>query len=81
MAKIVLRRQQLAKFRRLVPGLDVDQELARRMGMDPGQVSRVLRGASPGPKFIAGILDVFGIEFFQDLFAVVPDDDGNGEAA
>jgi len=80
-AKLILRRDQLAKLRKLVPGLDTDAALAERMGMTGGQVSRVLRGGTPGPRFIAGLLDVFGIEFFQDLFAVVPDDNGNGEAA
>ena len=80
-AQIVLRTDQLAKLRKLAPDLRTDQELARRMNMDQGQVSRVLRGAAPGARFIAGILDVFGIEFFQDLFAVIPDDDGNGAAA
>lgn len=78
-AKLVLRRDRLAQFRKL-KGITTDADLAERIGVNAGQVSRVLKGKSaPGPRFIAGILDVFGIEFFADLFAVEPDD--NGEAA
>jgi transcriptional regulator with XRE-family HTH domain len=82
-AKIVLRRDQLAKLRKLKNGgLNTDAAFAEAIGVNPGQVSRVLRGDSaPGAKFIAGVLDVFGVEFFTDLFAVVPDDANDGAAA
>jgi len=78
MAKIGLRRDQLAKFRRIArDGLEVDAEFAKRIGVNPGQVSRVLKGKSaPGTRFIAGCLELFGIECFADLFQVVPDDTG-----
>lgn len=81
MARISLRRDQLTKFRRIAGhGLDIDATFARRIGMDPGQVSRILRGAPVGTKFIAGCLEVFGIECFGDLFSVEPEPD-KGAAA
>lgn len=70
MATLTLKRDQLAKFRTLRDDLKTDAELARRMGMDPAQVSRVLRGAVPGERFIAGLLSIFGVDFFSDLFEV-----------
>lgn len=81
-AKLVLRRDRLAQFRRLKNNgkMDSDSDFAKKIGLTPGQVSRVLRGDAPGPKFIAGVLELFGIEFFQDLFTVEPSD-GNGNAA
>jgi transcriptional regulator with XRE-family HTH domain len=77
-ARIVLRRDQLAKFRRIAGnGLDVDATFAERIGVNAGQVSRVLSGKSaPGTRFIAGCLDLFGVECFADLFEVEPDDNG-----
>ncbi len=73
--RLLLRRDRLAQFRRLKGGLDTDKAFAERIGMTQGQVSRILRGSAPGPRFIAGVLDLFGIEFFADLFAIVPDDE------
>ena len=74
MATLKLRTDQLAKFRRLA-GISTDDALAKRMGVNPATVSRVLRGtAVPGPRFIAGLIDVFGTECFTDLFEVVNDD-------
>ena len=70
-ATLTLKADQLRKFRSLRDDLKTDSELARRMQMDPGQVSRVLRGAAPGERFIAGLLSVFGVDFFADLFEVV----------
>lgn len=77
-ARIVLRRDQLAKFRRIARnGLEVDATFAERIGVNPGQVSRVLKGKSaPGTRFIAGCLELFGVECFADLFSVEPDDTG-----
>jgi transcriptional regulator with XRE-family HTH domain len=76
-AKLVLRRDQLAKFRRIKGGIDADTEFAAQIGVNPGQVSRVLGGKSaPGTRFIAGCLELFGIECFADLFSVEPDDTG-----
>ncbi len=76
MARLVLRRDNLAKLRRLA-GINTDTDFAKRIGMNKGQVSRVLRGGAPGPKFIANTLELFGIDFFQELFTVEPDDEGN----
>lgn len=51
-----------------------EAEAARRAGITPGQLWRVLAGRSePGNHFIAGMLDVFGIEAFPTLFAIIPD--------
>lgn len=78
MAEIVLRQEQLAKLRKL-KGIKTDAEFAGLIGVNAGQVSRTLKGKSgPGTQFIAGTLELFGIEFFADLFEVKPkpqDDD------
>lgn len=80
LATLGLKLDGLAKVRKLA-GIDTDVELARRAGIDPGNLSRVLSGkAAPGPKFIAGLMDTFGTEWFTDLFEVLPDD-VNGEVA
>lgn len=80
LATLGLKLEGLAKVRKLA-GIDTDVELARRAGIDPGNLSRVLSGkAAPGPKFIAGLMDTFGTEWFTDLFEVLPDD-VNGEVA
>lgn len=80
MSKLVLRRDQLAARKRLA-GIDTDNDLAELAGIHPTQLSRVMSGRSaPGNRFIAGLLEVFGAGAFQDLFAVVPDDNGD-EAA
>lgn len=77
MATISLRRDRLNDFRQLKgEGLEVDAAFAERIGVNPGQVSRVLRGISaPGTRFIAGCLELFGTKFFADLFTVEPDED------
>lgn len=85
MATIALRHDQLAKFRRLAglggnTDITTDAGFAKLIDIHPGQVSRVLTGKNaPGAKFIAGVLNLFGVECFADLFTVEPDD--NGEAA
>ncbi len=81
MAKIALRQEQLKKFRKL-KGIKTDAEFAKLIGVNAGQVSRTLRGDSaPGTRFIAGTLELFGVEFFADLFDIRPDHDDDGEAA
>lgn len=80
-ATIVLRKNQLAKFCRLA-GIKTDKELATRMHVDPATIHRTVKGdAAPGHKFIAGALEVFGIECFADLFEVHPSDDEGKDAA
>jgi transcriptional regulator with XRE-family HTH domain len=75
LATLQLRPEGLAKIRKLAK-IDTDKQLAEKIGLDPATVSRVLTGKSaPGPRFIAGLIDAFGIEWFADLFAVVPDDE------
>lgn len=75
LATLALRPEGLQKCRRLA-GIEVDKDLAARMRIDGGQLSRVLLGKSaPGPRFIAGLLEVFGTEWFDDLFVVLPDDE------
>lgn len=77
MARLELRRDQLAKYRRLKFGpKDItDAGFAKLIRVHPAQVSRVLSGgAAPGTKFIAGVMNLFGVENFADLFAVDPDD-------
>lgn len=76
MARILPRREAIIERQRL-HGIRTDEELAVRAQVHPTQMSRVLAGKSlPGNRFIAGILHVFGDERFQELFAVVPNDDG-----
>jgi transcriptional regulator with XRE-family HTH domain len=74
MPRVVLRRKNLL---RLCEDRAIDPTttaLGARIGVHHSQVSRVLSGKSePGNRFIAGILDVFGVGAFQDLFAIVPD--------
>lgn len=75
LATLALKTEALDKMRRLA-GINTDVELARRIGVDPGNLSRVLSGkAAPGPKTIAGLMQTFGTEWFPDLFEVVPDDE------
>lgn len=75
MATLSLRIEGLNKLRKLAK-IDLDADLAARIGVDPATVSRVLGGRSaPGPKFIAGLLSEFGNEWFEDLFSVIPTED------
>lgn len=72
---ITLRRDNLAKFRRIA-NLESNAEFAQRIGVNKSQLNRVLAGTSRiGTRFIAGCLEAFGIECFADLFAIEPDDD------
>lgn len=73
MATLRLRKDKLASYRRLA-GINTDLDLARRINMDPSSVSRVLKGSQePGPRFIAGLVTVFGPELFPDLFEAIED--------
>lgn len=70
-ATLRLRTDALAKYRRLT-NLGTDAALAKHMGYDAGNLSRVLRGTqTPGAKFIASLVAAFpGLEL-DDLFEVV----------
>lgn len=73
-ATLRLKTRQLRKIRGWV-GLGTDSALAARMGVDPGNLSRVLRGQQqPGPKFIASLCVALSAEL-ADLFEVVDIDD------
>lgn len=73
-ATLRLRKERLASFRRLA-GITTDLELAARINVDPSTVSRVLNGTqAPGPRFIAGLVQTFGVDLFPDLFEVIDDD-------
>ncbi|VEW13512.1 Uncharacterised protein [Brevibacterium casei] len=66
-----LRVDQLRKLRALAD-LETDTALARRMGMDPATVSRVLSGKNaPGPRFMASLVACFPGFDLDDLFEVV----------
>lgn len=74
-ATLRLRVEQLAKLRTLA-GITTDDALAKRMRMDPATVSRVLRGKqTPGPRFIAALVDCFPGWDLDDLFEVIPAED------
>lgn len=64
------------KARRLAK-LDTDVALAKKVGVDPTTVYRVLNGKTEmSARFIAGIVDAFGAELFPDLFELVPETEG-----
>lgn len=70
-ATLRLRHDQLGKIRRW-KDVVTDADLAARMGIDPGSVSRVLRGIQqPGPKFIASLCVALDAGL-DDLFEAVP---------
>lgn len=76
-ATLVLKRDQLAKIRKWV-GLNTDASLALKMGIDAGNLSRVLKGTQqPGPKFIAALCSALDAEL-GDLFEVVEMDQAAG---
>lgn len=71
-ATLRLRADQLAKYRTLA-GIKTDDALAKRMGVDPATVSRVLRGKQePGGKFIGALVGAFPGLDLDDLFEVIP---------
>ena len=68
-ATLNLKRETLANYRRLA-GLKTDAALAERMGIDAGNLSRVLKGTQqPGPKFIAALCGAFDARL-EELFEV-----------
>lgn len=74
MATLRLRTDQLDKIRRWNKVVS-DADLAARMDIDPGSVSRVLRGIQqPGPKFIASLCTALDASL-DDLFEIVPSKD------
>lgn len=76
-ATLRLKTETLANYRRLA-GLKTDAALAQRMGIDPGNLSRVLKGTQqPGPKFIAALCGAFEARL-EELFEVV---DADSDAA
>lgn len=73
-ATLQLKREQLTKIRGWV-GLTTDASLAAAMEVDPGNLSRVLKGTQqPGPKFIASLCSALKADL-ADLFEVVNDED------
>lgn len=57
--------------------INTSRELAQRLGINQSNLSRILKGtARPGVPFIAGCLNVFGVESVDCIFEVVPDDRG-----
>ena len=70
-ATLQLRTDNLAKIRRW-KGIETDAKLAAAMGIDAGNLSRVLKGSQqPGPKFIAALCHSLEAEL-DDLFVIVP---------
>lgn len=77
-ATLRLKRETLANYRRLA-GLKTDASLAEKMGIDPGNLSRVLKGTQqPGPKFIASLCAAFEARL-EELFEVVDYDEAVGQ--
>ena len=73
-ATLRLKTETLANYRRLA-NLKTDAALAERMGIDPGNLSRVLRGTQqPGPRFIAALCAAFEARL-EELFEVTESDD------
>lgn len=73
-ATLRLRSEMVAKIRGW-KGLRTDAALAEVMGIDAGNLSRVLRGKQqPGAKFIASLCSALEAEL-DDLFEVVQDED------
>lgn len=71
-ATLSLKKDQLAKIRRW-KGLTTDAQLAKVMGIDAGNLSRVLSEKhlqQPGPKFIAALCHALDADL-GDLFEVV----------
>jgi transcriptional regulator with XRE-family HTH domain len=73
-ATLRLKTEMVAKIRGW-KGLKTDTALAEAMGIDAGNLSRVLRGKQqPGPKFIAALCSALDAEL-DDLFEIVHDED------
>ena len=73
-ATLRLKTETLVNYRRLAQ-LKTDAALAERMGIDAGNLSRVLKGTQqPGPRFIAALCAAFEARL-EELFEVVSDQD------
>lgn len=71
-AVLRLKLDQLGKIRAWT-GLKTDAALAAAMGIDAGNLSRVLKGKQqPGPKFIAALCTALKADL-EDLFEIVDD--------
>lgn len=69
-ATLRLNTEMLGKIRNW-KGIKTDTDLAARMGIDAGNLSRVLRGIQqPGPRFIAALCYALDADL-DDLFEVV----------
>lgn len=69
-ATLRLKTEVLDNYRRLAR-LKTDASLAEAMGIDAGNLSRVLKGTQqPGPKFIAALCSAFEARL-EELFEVV----------
>lgn len=74
-ATIGLKADQLGKIRHWA-NLQRDSALAQKMGIDQGNLSRVLRGIQqPGARFMASLCVALDAEL-GDLFEVVKDEAG-----
>lgn len=72
-ATLRLRIENLSKIRRW-KGIETDAQLAAAMGIDAGNLSRVLRGnQQPGPKFIAALCHALDADL-ADLFEIAEAD-------
>ncbi|HEY1179336.1 MAG TPA: helix-turn-helix transcriptional regulator [Phytomonospora sp.] len=73
-ATLKLKADMVAKIRGW-KGLKTDASLAEAMGIDPGNLSRVLKGRQqPGPKFIASLCTALEADL-GDIFEVVDGQD------
>lgn len=74
MAIIRLRKEGLARLRRLTPMSD--SQLSRKAEIHATQLHRLLNeDSNPGTRTIAGLCHVFGKEWFAELFDVISDDE------
>ena len=77
--RLVLRQDgvQMLSKRHYIPS---SAALARRMNIDPGQLSRALHGkAQPGPQLICGLITVFGAAALPRLLTIEEDNEEDGE--
>lgn len=75
-AILSLKREQLSKIRKW-KGVTTDASLAAVMGIDAGNLSRVLsekHPQQPGPKFIASLCAALDAEL-DDLFEIITNED------
>lgn len=74
MRTLAINEDGLAALRRDY-GFSQDKDLAHRLGVNKGTVSRILQGkAAPGPTFIAAMLVTFPVKF-EAIFDVIVEDE------